>query len=261
MKCFPVCGLNEAITKSFDKIISLDIAKGIREGLDPTIRLVDEQGGPLTTIAEIKERSVLIDKDTPKRYVTLSVTYSQILWMICSIVIRNHDSIAINYEYDKMSSKQKIDFEQELLNSGSVITRYERELLDEKKVLSDSANMLNTIEILSTRKLSAEEIEELYKYDITSDIGTRVNSLYVFAISFILLHEFSHHSLNHDFKQIGTRDEEEAADHNAFWTLYSDMEGEYRNSALLGILCALSVLLIIGTTMVVKISNSGMMYR
>ena len=30
---------------------------------------------------------------------------------------------------------------------------------------------------------------------------------------------------------------------------------------LLGILCALSVILIIGITMVVKISNSGMMYR
>ena len=30
---------------------------------------------------------------------------------------------------------------------------------------------------------------------------------------------------------------------------------------LLGILCAVSVLLIIGTTLVIKISNSGMMYR
>lgn len=249
MKYFPIYRLNEAITKSFDKIISLDIAKGIREGLDPMIHLVDKQGGPLTTIADIKEKSLLIDKDTPKRYVTLSVTYSQILWMICSIVMRNHDSIAINYEYDKMSSEQKTKFEQELLNNDSVITRYERELLDEKKVLSDSANMLNTIEILSTRKLSEEEIEELYQYDITSEIGTRVNSLYVFAISFILLHEFSHHSLNHDFKQIGTRDEEEAADHNAFWTLYSDLKGEYRNSALLGILCALVSLIFIDTSL------------
>jgi hypothetical protein len=249
MKSFPIYRLNEAITKSFDKIISLDITEGIREGLDPMIRLVDEQGGPLTTIAEIKERSVLIDKDTPKRYVTLSATYSQILWMICSIVMRNHDSIAINYEYYKMSSEQKTKFEQELLNNDSVFTRYERELLDEKKVLSDSANMLNTIEILSTRKLSAEEMEELYKYDMTSDIGLRVNSLYVSAISFILLHEFSHHSLNHDLKQMGTINEEEAADHNAFWTLYFDLDGKDRNSALLGILCALVSLIFIETSL------------
>ena len=41
--------------------------------------------------------------------------------------------------------------------------------------------------------------------------------------------------------------------------LLEEMGGVFK--LLLGILCALSVLLIIGTTMVVKISNSGMMYR
>lgn len=41
--------------------------------------------------------------------------------------------------------------------------------------------------------------------------------------------------------------------------LLDEMSGVFK--ILLGILCALSVLLIIGVTMVVKISNSGMMYR
>ena len=41
--------------------------------------------------------------------------------------------------------------------------------------------------------------------------------------------------------------------------LLEEMGGVFK--LLLGILCALSVLLIIGVTMVVKISNSGMMYR
>lgn len=41
--------------------------------------------------------------------------------------------------------------------------------------------------------------------------------------------------------------------------LLDEMGGVFK--LLLGILCALSVLLIIGVTMVVKISNSGMMYR
>lgn len=41
--------------------------------------------------------------------------------------------------------------------------------------------------------------------------------------------------------------------------LLDEMSGVFK--LLLGILCALSVLLIIGVTMVVKISNSGMMYR
>lgn len=41
--------------------------------------------------------------------------------------------------------------------------------------------------------------------------------------------------------------------------LFDEMAGVFK--LLLGILCSLSVLLIIGVTMVVKISNSGMMYR
>ncbi|MCI8272994.1 MAG: stage III sporulation protein AE [Clostridia bacterium] len=41
--------------------------------------------------------------------------------------------------------------------------------------------------------------------------------------------------------------------------LLEEMGGVFK--VLLGILCALSVMLIVGTTLVVKISNSGMMYR
>jgi hypothetical protein len=238
MKYFPIYRLNEAITLSFKKIVSLDIAQGIRDGLDSMIHFVDEQGGPLSTIAEIINKPILIDKDEPKRYVKISATYSQMLWMICSIVMRNHDSVAINYDIEQMSIEEHNNFLREL-EIENAITRYERALLDQKVVFSESADILNKIEILSNRKLSDEEMEQLYTYDMTSDIGVRVNSLYVYAMSFILLHEFSHHSLNHDFNHYGTIEEEEAADHNAFWTLYSDLEGNERKTALLGILCAL----------------------
>lgn len=238
MKYFPVYRLNEVISKTFEKTISLDIAQGIRDGLDSMIHFVDEQGGPLSTIAEIIDKPILIDKDEPKRYVKISATYSQMLWMICSIVMRNHDSVAINYEIEQMSIEEHNNFLREL-EIENAITRYERALLDQKVVFSESADILNKIEILSNRKLSDEEMEQLYTYDMTSDIGVRVNSLYVYAMSFILLHEFSHHSLNHDFNHYGKIEEEEAADHNAFWTLYSDLEGNERTTALLGILCAL----------------------
>lgn len=238
MKYFPIYRLNEAITLSFKKIVSLDIAQGIRNGLDSMIHFVDEQGGPLSTIAEIINKPILIDKDEPKRYVKISATYSQMLWMICSIVMRNHDSVAINYEIEQMSIEEHNNFLREL-EIENTITRYERALLDQKVVFSESADILNKIEILSNRKLSDEEMEQLYTYDMTSDIGVRVNSLYVYAMSFILLHEFSHHSLNQDFNHYGAIEEEEAADHNAFWTLYSDLEGNERKTALLGILCAL----------------------
>ena len=244
MKYFPIYRLNEAITLSFKKIVSLDIAQGIRDGLDSMIHFVDEQGGPLSTIAEIIDKPILIDKDEPKRYVKISATYSQMLWMICSIVMRNHDSVAINYEIEQMSIEEHNNFLMEL-EIDNAITRYERALLDQKVVFSESADILNKIEILSNRKLSDEEMEQLYTYDMTSDIGVRINSLYVYAMSFILLHEFSHHSLNHDFNHFGTIEEEEAADHNAFWTLYSDLKGNERTTALLGILCALVSLIFV----------------
>lgn len=244
MKCFPVCRLNEAISRTFEKTISLDIAQGIRDGLDSMIHFVDEQGGPLSTIAEIIDKPILIDKDEPKRYVKISAAYSQMLWMICSIVIRNHDCVAINYEIEHMSIEEYNNFLKEL-DIDNAITKYERALLDQKVVFSESADILNKIEILSNRKLSDEEMEQLYTYDMKSDIGVRINSLYVYAMSFILLHEFSHHSLNHDFNHYGTIEEEEAADHNAFWALYSDLEGNERETALLGILCALVSLIFV----------------
>lgn len=244
MKCFPVYRLNEAISRTFEKTISLDIAQGIRDGLDSMIHFVDEQGGPLSTIAEIIDKPILIDKDEPKRYVKISAAYSQMLWMICSIVIRNHDCVAINYEIEHMSIEEYNNFLKEL-DIDNAITKYERALLDQKVVFSESADILNKIEILSNRKLSDEEMEQLYTYDMKSDIGVRINSLYVYAMSFILLHEFSHHSLNHDFNHYGTIEEEVAADHNAFWALYSDLEGNERETALLGILCALVSLIFV----------------
>lgn len=84
---FPIYKLNEAVSKSFQKIVSLNIVQGIKDGLDPMIYWVDEQGGPISTIAEINEKYYLLDRNEYKRCVTVSATYSQILWMICSIAL------------------------------------------------------------------------------------------------------------------------------------------------------------------------------
>ena len=235
---FPIYKLNEAVSKSFQKIVSLNIVQGIKDGLDPMIYWVDEQGGPISTIAEINEKYYLLDRNEYKRCVTVSTTYSQILWMICSIALRNHDSIAINLEVEKMTIEEREKFRQELTNNNSFI-RHKCCLLDKKKVLSDSADMVNMIEQISNKKLSENEMEQLYKLDMTSELGERINSLYVYAMTFVLLHEFSHHSLNHDLNQQGTIKEEEEADYNAFWALYSDLDGADRTTALFGIICSL----------------------
>lgn len=242
--------MNAAITKSFRKITSMDIAQGIQDGLDPMIHFVDEQGGPLTTIAEIKDIRILHNENGYNRYVIISATYSQSLWMICSIVMRNHDSVAINNEVQRMSSDDRLSFLDELLKNDSDQIKYERDLLDQKLVFSDSAAMLNQIEQMLNNNLSEYEMLQLYEYDMTSNIGVRINSLYVYAMSFVLLHEFSHHNLNHDTNKPGTIEEEEEADHNAFWTLYSDLEGQDRITALLGILCSLVSLIFVNSSII-----------
>ena len=244
MKPFPIYRLNDAITNAMSKIITIDIACGIATGLDPMIHFVDEQGGPISTIAEITDCPIILSRTSPLRYVKLSVTYAQLLWMICSVVLRNHDTIALEYEIDNMSSEERSQYFNEL-SVDSNITRYQRDLLDKKKTFELSSDMLNKICIMTQRKLTENEMDELYKYDMESEIGIKINSMYVYAMVFNLLHEFSHHSLNHDFQQVGTLQEEIEADSNSFWSIYSDLMGAEKNTAIIGILCSLTSLIFV----------------
>lgn len=66
-------------------------------------------------------------------------------------------------------------------------------------------------------------MESLYSFDMDSSSGVLTNSMYVFAMTFGLLHEFSHHSLDQDFSKAPTLEEEVAADQSAFWSMYSDL--------------------------------------
>ena len=249
MRAFPIYRLNEAITKSMEKIVSLDISQGINDGLDSMIHFVDEEGGPISTIAEITEKNLLLNPDEPKRYVKISVAYAQMLWMICSIVLRNHDSIAIESEIERMTPEERNRYYKELKKDHSK-TSYQRELIDKKNTFAISAEMLNVMEYMMQRNITEDEMDFLYEFDMESEIGTRVNSLYVYAMTFILLHEFSHHSLNHDFSHEGSFEEEEEADHSAFFFFFSDLEGKERKTALLGVLCSLVSLIFVNTPLI-----------
>jgi len=55
MMYFPIYKLNGAITETLKKIISLDIAEGIREGLDPMIHFVDEEIIPFHNLCSQKK--------------------------------------------------------------------------------------------------------------------------------------------------------------------------------------------------------------
>lgn len=238
MKPFPVFRLSQAITEKMAMIVSLDIVQGIKDGLDNEIRFIDQEGGPVDCIAEIKESSVILNEDVPKRYVTISAAFSQVLWIICDVVLRNHDSIAINEEVSRMSTEQYTNFYNEL-KIDSPETRFIKSLMSEQKTFAYSAKQLNMIEIIMNRRLTEAEMDALYLYDMESDFGMRVNSMYVYAMTFNLLHEFSHHSLNHILNNEGTLEEEVTADQSAFWGMFSDLEGSEHKTAMIGVVCSL----------------------
>lgn len=231
MRYFPVFRLNDAITEAISKIISIDIKNGIATGLDSEIYFVDEQG-PITTVAEIKEYH---DKT---RHVVISEAYAQFLWLMCDIAFRIHDSAVIQAEFEQLSVEEQKEFISHLCDNNEE-SRYIKEMFCWKSVLKYCSDSTDRIKSLFYKSVSEKEMDELYGYDMTSTIGEKVNSLYVYAMVFILLHEFSHHSLKHDFNSDGSVSEEFEADQNAFWSIYSDLEDKEKRTAKRGILCAL----------------------
>lgn len=240
MRYFPVFRLNDAITKVIAKITSIDIKNGIENGLDPEIHFKDDRG-PITTIAEIHEFS--LDK---RHYVVVSAAYAQFLWMMCDIAFRIHDSIAIQSEFEQFNAEDQMAFISHLCDDNEE-SRYLKELFSLKSVLKYCADSTNRIITLFNKSVTDKELKDLYDYDMTSTIGEKVNSLYVYAMVFILLHEFSHHSLGHDFDSAGSVCEENEADETAFWSIYSDLEDKERRTAKRGILSALVSLLFLNT--------------
>lgn len=236
MQPFPVFRLNDAITEAISKMISIDIEVATATGLHPEIRFMDEQG-PITTVAKICESPI-----DGKHHVTISAAFAQFLWLLGDIAFRIHENNAINIEFENLSKEEQEQFILHL-DDDNEESHYVKALFNRKTVLEHAADSTNQIVNLFNRQIPEEEMKELYKYDMTSGIGIRVNSLYVYAMTFILLHEFSHHSLGHDFRAGGSVDEEIAADQNAFWALYSDLKDKEQRTAKRGILCALVSLL------------------
>lgn len=244
MKQFPVYSLNPRITEAISKIVSIGIAEGIKDGLDPQIHLVDETGGPLSTVAEINDISPLLSPNY-RRQVTVSAAFMQILWIICDIALKNNDAIAVEVEVEKMTDEEKQEYYKEL-ELNNPISEYLKKLLDKKQVFQDSAEKVDLIELILSKELSEEEMDTLYsRLDMSSETGILTNSMYTYAMAFCLLHEFSHHSLGQDFNAEATIEDEVAADQEAFWSMYSDLDGKFKGTAMYGIICLLVSLIFV----------------
>lgn len=227
---FPVERILYKVQQELPKAQTVGLLKGFENGLQNEINIVDRDGRA-TTIAEV----------SPNGQVTLSVSYCQFLLLMCHIGLIIHESIAVESELSSMSEENKKLY-YKALEIDSPQTRYLRGIPSVEDAKKNCSKLIDTaMPLLQFRPISDAEfkaISEDVNYD--SELACYANSLCVYGIIFILLHEASHVILGQELTQEGSIQEEINADHNAFWAMWGDLEGKERNSAMMGCLCALA---------------------
>lgn len=247
-KFYPVQKLNTNITLSFKKIISSDIYSNIESGLENEIRLKDIE----EHISDVA--SIVREPLTGKDVVTLSVAYCQFFWLIADVSLKTLDRLIIEESSTaagctiqqfrqcienintKQSDSQYIDWTQyvniDVNKYLSYLQTVPEFLVDDfwKQMDEEYAHALSII----SPNMDID-IEAIKAYDIKSKYHERVNAVYCYGIAFILLHELSHHALGHMSIEL-QKDDEENADMSAFWSIFSDITGEERFSANVGML-------------------------
>lgn len=234
-KHLPIDVLSDEVEVKFNKLVSLDIKGEVEKGLSPVIQYIDD----IYNIAGIECNS----DSSNNAFIYISKPYCQMLWILCNIAVRIHDSAFVCELVEKMTEEERHKFH-ETLEADCSKNRYFRELIDWDCTLKIVAELGEVIKRLLNDYISYEEIWKCkYISDFESIIAKKANNLYCYGVSFILAHEFSHYSLGHNLNTDGSTDEERAADHNAFWSIYADLEGEEKKTAMMGVICALSSLL------------------
>lgn len=76
-----------------------------------------------------------------------------------------------------------------------------------------------------------------------------VNGVYCYSIAFAMLHELSHFTLGHLEKDDEDIEDERDADICAIWSVFNDLEGREKFTAIVGVICLLFALLMINPTM------------
>lgn len=247
-KFYPVQKLNTNITLSFKKIISSDIYSNIESGLENEIRLKDIE----EHISDVA--SIVRDPLTGKDVVTLSVAYCQFFWLIADVSLKTLDRLIIEESSTaagctiqqfrqcienintKQGDPQYIDWTQYV---NIDVNKYLSYLQTVPEILVDDfwkqmdEEYAHALSIISPNM--DIDIEAIKAYDIKSKYHERVNAVYCYGIAFILLHELSHHALGHMSIEL-QKDDEENADMSAFWSIFSDITGEERFSANVGML-------------------------
>ena len=236
---FPVEKIFHAVQKNLPKMQTVDILKGFENGLKNEIKITDRDGA-WSEVAEVK----------PDGQVYLSVTSCQFLLLLCHVGLIVHDSIAVASAVEHMTGVELEEYKRELA-IDCPLTRFLKEIPDYETAVMYSSRLIDIAKPLLTKEpLTIEEFNVLTtEVDYNHPFITRANSLCVYGIIFNLLHEASHVILGHDLSKEGNVEEEVAADHNAFWAMFSDLDGKERNTAMIGCICALVSLLFYNPTL------------
>ena len=213
---------------------------------------------------------IVPDKLNGGCYVQLSAAYCQYLWLVCDIALKTIDcdiilqeckKIGGNIEDYKSSVNEILQYPKEKLLNLLQMSGYDIDLdqyydyLKRSISIIDIEKLTNELEmdycllLPLTDNSKAIDIEKYYQINFDGAYEEKVNAMYCFGITFILLHELSHFTLGHLHKDEEITDETDA-DIAAFWEINGSLAEQRLFSAYCGLICVLFSLLYLNPDMI-----------
>lgn len=241
MKCYSIKCLHSEVSKVFATLKDVDFKNAIDNGFINTIFETDTKG-------KITETSHIFNNT-----VHLSMAFCQYLWIFCKIGILFSDNDIVNECINAMPEDERRKFYQELEfakknadsnTEGVVEALYADSVLNRENVLHISYELVKYANEIRTNGASDDLRDTLLKYIQDPIFSIGANGAYIYALAFILLHEYSHFALGHNQIE-GPIEDELDADFSAFWDLYSEVKNEQEErTVVIGMVCSLSVIAI-----------------
>lgn len=219
---------------------SANISEAINEGFTNEVLFIDE-GSTISDIAKVVKRQA-----DGMCQVQFSAAFCQFLWIFSGLAISRIDYSALQ----ESCGKEGLSVEDCLKALELEASQSMNLPVEDQDQIEDALSLLKFYEARGSYEkllfslISSGEIDmETFSHiDFNTCYALKINSVYIYGIAFVLLHELSHFSLGHLDKKEIMQDEVDA-DFSAFWYLYSDLPNEEKFTANCGILCVLFALL------------------
>lgn len=219
---YPVNALMGNVLDTFMKLNhEFDFQVAIEKGLDKKIVMVLTDK-PITDVAEL----------SAKNQIKLYDNFCQFYWCLCYSSLLMYDKgiiaklIENNFQGNIDMSDPELKTAYEVFQTGVGLLYNEKDpKITERPVFFELPNPYNNI----------------------NDYVGKANAIYCYGMTFILYHEYSHFIMEHSW--FGSKKDEEDADSNAFWTIFTAVPKEEEVTAMIGIITALCALIFLDNTM------------